>query len=363
MAKGTNQKLKLMRLMQIMLEQTDDSHSLTMEQILTELQRYGITAERKSIYADMEALRVYGMEIIGEKRSRTYYYHVGDREFELAELKLLVDAVQSSKFITEKKSKKLIKKLEGFLSKYDAKKLERQVFVSGRIKTMNESIYYNVDMIHEAIASNVKIKFQYYKWDVDKNIVLRHDGMYYCISPWGLLWEDENYYLIGYDSGAGIIKHYRVDKMLKLSLTQDKREGREHFREYDMAIYTKKHFGMFDGKEERVKIEFENYLAGVVIDRFGKDVIMRKSDEEHFIVSVDVAVSEQFLGWLFALGSGARIVAPENVVEQMETQLAKVGKLYGHGDESVLKEKDKQNKKDLKSSLLPAPCRPNGDVG
>lgn len=328
MAKGINQKLKLVRLMQIMLEQTDDKHSLTMKQILTELQRYGITAERKSIYTDIEQLRVYGIDIIGEKRNKTYYYHVGEREFELAELKLLVDAVQSSKFITEKKSKKLIKKLEGFLSKYEAKKLQRQVFVSGRIKTMNESIYYNVDMIHEAIASNVKIKFQYYKWDVNKNIVLRHDGAYYYISPWGLLWEDENYYLIGYDSAAGIIKHYRVDKMLSLELTQDKRKGREHFREYDMAIYTKKHFGMFDGKEERVKIEFENYFAGVVIDRFGKDVIMRKSDDEHFIVNVDVAVSEQFLGWLFALGSGAKIVGPENVVERMREQIKKESIMY-----------------------------------
>lgn len=328
MAKGINQKLKLVRLMQIMLEQTDDKHSLTMKQILTELQRYGITAERKSIYTDIEQLRVYGIDIIGEKRNKTYYYHVGEREFELAELKLLVDAVQSSKFITEKKSKKLIKKLEGFLSKYEAKKLQRQVFVSGRIKTMNESIYYNVDMIHEAIASNVKIKFQYYKWDVNKNIVLRHDGAYYYISPWGLLWEDENYYLIGYDSAAGIIKHYRVDKMLSLELTQDKRKGREHFKEYDMAIYTKKHFGMFDGKEERVKIEFENYFAGVVIDRFGKDVIMRKSDDEHFIVNVDVAVSEQFLGWLFALGSGAKIVGPENVVERMREQIKKESIMY-----------------------------------
>lgn len=328
MAKGMNQKLKLMRLMQIMLEQTDDVHSLTMEQILIELQRYGITAERKSIYADMEALRLYGIDIIREKRNRTCYYHVGAREFELAELKLLVDAVQSSKFITEKKSKKLIRKLEGFLSKYDAKKLQRQVFVSGRIKTINENIYYNVDMIHEAIGSNVKIKFKYFNWDVDKNMVLRHDGDDFCISPWGLLWDDENYYLIGYDSLAGIIKHYRVDKMLELNLTGDKREGRQHFREYDMAVYTKKHFGMFDGKEERVKIEFENRFAGVVIDRFGKDVTIRKLDEEHFVVVVDVAVSEQFLGWIFALGSGARIVGPESVVEWMREQIRRESAMY-----------------------------------
>lgn len=328
MAKQSNQKLKLMRLMEIMLKQTDDEHSLTMTQILTELQRYGITAERKSIYTDIEALRLYGIDIIGEKKNRTYHYHVGAREFELAELKLLVDAVQSSKFITEKKSKKLIKKLEGFLSRYEAKKLQRQVYVSGRIKTINENIYYNVDFIHEAIASNVKIKFQYYNWDINKEMVFHHNGEAFCISPWGLLWDDENYYLIGYDSMAGIMKHYRVDKMLNLNLTTDKREGRQHFREYDMAIYTKKHFGMFDGKEERVKIAFENRFAGVVIDRFGKDVMMRKIDEEHFVVVVDVAVSEQFLGWIFALGGGARIVGPENVVERMREQIRIEGEMY-----------------------------------
>lgn len=328
MAKGMNQKLKAFRLMQIMLDKTDDTHSLTMEQILLELQRYGITAERKSIYADIEELRLFGLDIIGKKNGKTYSYYVGSREFELAELKLLVDAVQSSKFITEKKSKKLIKKLEGFLSRYEAKKLQRQVYVSGRIKTMNESIYYNVDMIHEAIASNVKIKYKYYKWDVNKEMVLCHDGADYYISPWGLLWDDANYYLIGYDSIAGIMKHYRVDKMKNLSLTQERREGREHFHEYDMAVYTKKHFGMFDGKEERVKIVFDNSLAGVVIDRFGKDVIMQKLDGEHFTAVADVAVSGQFLGWIFALGTGARIVEPENVVEQMKERIREEGIMY-----------------------------------
>lgn len=328
MAKRPNQKLKLLRLMQILLEQTDDAHSLTMSQLLIELKRYGITAERKSIYADIEALRLYGMDIIGEKNGRVCYYHVGNREFELAELKLLVDAVQSSKFITEKKSNKLIKKLEGFLSKYDAKKLQRQVFVSGRIKTMNESIYYNVDIIHEAIASNSKIRFKYYNWDTSKNMVLRHDGADFFVSPWGLLWDNENYYMIGYDSVAGIMKHYRVDKMLKLTLAEDKREGRERFREYDIVTYTKKHFSMFDGKIERVKIEFDNRFAGVVIDRFGKEVIMRKTDESHFIICVNVAVSGQFFGWIFALGNSVRILEPENVVEQMREHIKEQVLLY-----------------------------------
>ncbi len=220
MAKGTNQKLKLMYLMKILLEKTDEGHSITMPEIIESLKAYDITAERKSIYADMEALRTYGMDIIGEQKNKTYYYHVGNRQFELAELKLLVDSVQSSKFITAKKSNELIKKIEGFASKYEAKQLQRQVFVTERIKTMNESIYYNVDKIHAAIGANVKIKFQYFQWNVDKKMELRHASEFYYISPSALSWDNENYYLIGFDSEAYMIKHYRVDKMLTIELAE-----------------------------------------------------------------------------------------------------------------------------------------------
>ena len=205
MSRGTNQKLKLIYLMKILFEKTDDEHSLTLAEILQELARYDISAERKSIYADFESLRLYGIDIISEQRNRTVYYHVGSRDFEIAELKLLVDAVQSSKFITEKKSRELIKKLEGFASKHEARQLHRQVYVQGRIKTMNESIYYNVDKIHQAIGKNVQIKFQYYQWNVNKEMELRHNGAFYHISPWELIWDDENYYLVGYDSKARII--------------------------------------------------------------------------------------------------------------------------------------------------------------
>lgn len=329
MAKGTNQKQKLLRLIQIFMENTDDEHYLTMEQIIEKLGKYDISAERKSIYADIEELGLLGFEIIGEKRGRKYFYHLVTRRFELAELKLLVDAVQSSKFITETKSNKLIKKLSGFLSKYDAKKLQRQVYVSGRIKTMNESIYYNVDFIHEAIASNVMIQFRYYRWNEDKQLVERKDGGLYHVSPWGLLWDAENYYMIAYDSTEEKMKHYRVDKMKYIDLMEQKREGRQRFCEYDMAIYTKKHFGMFSGKEEKVKMQFNNALAGVVIDRFGKDVVMRKVDEETFVVSEDIVVSEQFFGWIFALGKGAKIIAPADVVERMKEHLAGQVRMYG----------------------------------
>lgn len=317
MSRGINQKMKLIYLMKILLEETDEEHSLTLAEILQKLAGYDITAERKSVYSDFESLRLYGLDIISEQKNRTVYYYVGSRDFEIAELKLLVDAVQSSKFITEKKSRQLIKKLEGFASRHQAKELHRQVYVQGRIKTMNESIYYNVDKIHQAIGINVQIKFQYYQWNIKKEMELRHNGAFYYISPWELIWDDENYYLVGYDSKAHIIKHFRVDKMLKISLLDMKREGKEYFDKIDMASYSKKRFGMFDGIVQTVHIRFVNEFAGVVIDRFGKDVSMIKFDEEHFDVRVDVAVSDQFLGWIIALGDNAEILGPENVVNQM----------------------------------------------
>lgn len=296
MPRGTNQKFKLYRLAQILLDQTDDEHYMTMPEILEALEKYEITADRKSIYQDLKDLEMLGIEVEGEPVGKGYHYHVVSRYFELPELKLLVDAIQSSKFVTEKKTNELIRKLEKLVSRYEAISLQRQVYVSGRIKTMNESIYYTVDTIHSAISENRKIRFQYYQWNVKKEMVLRRDGAYYHISPWGLSWDDENYYLVGYDSEAGQIRHYRVDKMLHIRMTDDPREGKEHFRKLDMAEYAKKSFGMFGGKEQDVKLLVDNSLAGVMIDRFGKSVMMIPADENSFTVCVRVLVSSQFLG-------------------------------------------------------------------
>lgn len=328
MPKGSNQKFKLYRLAQIMLERTDEEHYISMPEIMAALSEYDVTADRKSIYNDLRDLSVFGIEVEGEPIGNRYHYHVTNRSFELPELKLLVDAIQSSKFIMEKKSYALIKKLETLASKYDAQKLQRQVYVSGRIKTMNESIYYTVDAIHNAISENKKIKFQYFQWNAKKEMELRHNGAWYHISPWGLSWDDENYYLVGYDTDAGMIKHYRVDKMLHIKISDESREGKEHFKKLDMADYAKKSFGMFGGKEQTVKLSVHNKLAGVIIDRFGKDVMMIPADEEHFNVNVDVRVSRQFLGWVFSLGSDIQIVGPDDVVEQMRKEIARSVEQY-----------------------------------
>ncbi|MCI9075641.1 MAG: WYL domain-containing protein [Dorea sp.] len=329
MARGGNGKLKLLYLQKLLLERTDEEHGMTMPEIVKALEEYGISAERKSLYGDIQTLQEYGMDIIGEQKGRAYSYYAASREFELPELKLLVDAVQSSKFVTERKSNELIRKLESLGSRYEAKKLQRQVYVSGRIKTMNESIYYNVDEIHNAISNNEKIRFQYFQWNVKKEMELRREGKFYCISPWGVSWDNENYYMIGYDSEAETIKYYRVDKMLKLSAAGEKREGQEAFEAMDLAALSRKTFSMFAGEEQYVKLEFVNAMAGVVIDRFGRDVSLLKKDGEHFVVNVNVAVSRQFLAWVISLGDGVRVLGPDTVIRALREEAGRLASVYG----------------------------------
>ena len=331
MTKGDNQKLKLLYLAKILMRETDDQHYLTLPQIIKRLQAYGVNAERKTLYTDFDELRRYGYDIIGENAQRNYYYHIGSRDFELPELKLLVDSVQSAKFMTDKKYKSLIRKLEAMASKYEAQKLQRQVVISGRVKTMNESIYFNVDKLHEAIGCDSQIRFKYYRWNVKKEMELRKGGAWYVVSPWGLMWDDENYYLVGYDGEEKKIKHYRVDKMLQISVLDKKREGKEKFKEFNMPRYTKSLFGVFGGEEMQITLEAENDFVGVLIDRFGKDIIIRPVDEKHFRTIVNVAVSNQFLGWIMALGDGVKIVAPETAVERMKQEIRLLSEMYNKG--------------------------------
>lgn len=327
MPRSSNQKLKLLYLMKILQEKTDEHHALSVPELIAELGCYDIKAERKSIYDDLEALRFFGLDI-ESTRSKTTGYFLASKTFELPELKLLVDSVQSSKFITHKKSTELIRKIESLCSIYEGQSLQRQVYVANRIKTMNESIYYNVDNIHNGICDNKKISFKYFEYSITKEKVLKRSGERYLISPYALTWDDENYYMVGYDSDAAMIKHYRVDKMMDIAVTGEKRDGQQYFQNLDIAVYSKKLFSMFSGAEETVRIEFENRLIGVVIDRFGKDVIVVKSGDAHFIISVSVAVSQQFLAWIAGFGSEARILSPENVVEQMRQLTQAVRELY-----------------------------------
>lgn len=327
MAKSSNQKLKLLYLVRFLMQYSDEEHPVSMARIIAELAKNDISAERKSIYDDIESLRSFGVDIIQVKGKNGGYY-IGERDFELPELKLLVDSVQSSKFITQDKTYKLIKKIESLASIYDGQLLQRQVYVSNRVKSMNESIYYTVDVISDAIIQNKKIRYQYFEYTVSKERRFRHDGEFYEVSPFALVWNDENYYMIAWDSSASRIKHYRVDKMFKVTMTDNEREGIKEFEKVDMSAYTKTVFGMFGGQEQKVKLRFANRLAGAVIDRFGRETIIIEDGEEHFIFTVSVVVSSQFLAWVFGFGADAEIISPEEVRCKMKKQISEIAEKY-----------------------------------
>lgn len=329
MAGNSQQKLKLLYLLKILTEQSDEEHCMGAQALIAALEEYGIHAERKSIYDDIAQLIEFGYDIVLIKAKTGGGYYLASREFELAELKLLVETVQASRFLTLKKSRELIGKIEKLASKAQAGQLQRQVYVANRIKAANESIYYIVDDIHRAIQRNEQISFQYLEWNLEKELVPRKDGKLYQISPWALTCKDENYYLIGHDREGDVIKHFRVDKMGQIRvLTGVGRHGAALFERFDIAAYANKTFGMFGGREEIVTLEFENRFIGVVMDRFGKEVSVRPRGQGHFSVRVQVALSGQFYGWLTGLGVGAKITAPAEIVEAYRTYLNQVYEQY-----------------------------------
>lgn len=334
MAKNPKQKLKLLYILKYLTEMTDENNGVTMSEIIDYLDSFDIKAERKSIYDDLKTLQDFGVDICSTK-SKTVEYYIASRDFELSELKLLVDAVQSAKFITHKKSNELIKKLEGLTSNSEAKELQRQVFVSNRVKTMNEKIYYNIDSLHDAMNSGNKISFFYYQWEITgdnaQKVIKkrRNNGERYVVSPWALSWDDENYYLIAYDDKAEKIKHYRVDKMESVEvLYKEKRDGKQLFTKFDMAVYSKQIFGMFGGNLTDVKIRFDNSLVGVIVDKFSKNVFITVNDDGTFDMSTKVMLSPNFYGWLFALKDKALIISPSSAKEEFLSYVEDVLRKY-----------------------------------
>ena len=325
MPRSANQKLKLLCLCRILWERTDEDHPLTVPELIQALEAWDIKAERKSIYDDMEALRTLGMDVQSRKGKSPGWF-LGERTFQLAELKLLVDAVQSSKFITQRKSSELIRKLESQASAHQARQLQRQVYVDRRVKSMNESVYYTIDKLHTAIANRKAVTFKYFEYNVKKEKVFRREGKRYTVSPLGLIWDNENYYLAGYDHRSCEMRHYRVDKMAELAVTCLPLEGADGG--FDIASYAQKHFGMFSGREGQVTLRCRNSLVGGVLDRFGRDAILVPDGEEHFTVTVPAVVSPQFLGWVFGLGDGVQILRPDWAAEELKRQLAAVAALY-----------------------------------
>jgi predicted DNA-binding transcriptional regulator YafY len=327
MAKSSNQKLKLLYLLKMLEEKTDEENTMTINDMIAELDRYGITAERKSIYDDLEALRHYGLDI-ATRKSKTTDYFVAGRLFELPELKLLVDAVQCSKFVTHKKSNELIKKIESLASNKQAQSLHRQVYVSNRVKTINESIYYNVDKLHAAIAENKQVSFKYFDYDIKKEKVYRKNGDKYTVSPYGLSWDDENYYLITFATKYNAFTHYRVDRMTDIDLLNEIRNPLPNKKIFDIAEYTKKVFNMFSGEEVYVRIQFDNSIVNAVVDRFGKDIVIGRIDEANFYICIKVAVSSTFFAWITQFGNKVKVIHPEAIVIQYKNFLEDIIMAY-----------------------------------
>jgi len=324
MARSSDQKRKLLILYRFLLRRSDEEHPVTVSEMLAELSRWGIPAERKSVYADMEELRRFGLDVQSRK-GRSAGWFVGTREFEQAELKLLVDAVQSSRFLTAKKSEGLIRKLEGLTSEYGAGQLQRQVYVDRRVKTMNESIFYNVDKLHGAIASNRAVSFLYFEYNMRKERVFRHGGQRYQVSPCGLIWDSENYYLAGWDEGHREVRHYRVDKMADITEADAPRYVPP---DWDPEGYTRRHFNMYSGRQGQVRLRCAARMAGVVLDRFGRDVILVPEGDDRFTVTLEVVVSPPFWGWLFTLGEEVEVLSPDWAREEFRQRLERAAERY-----------------------------------
>jgi predicted DNA-binding transcriptional regulator YafY len=274
--------------------------------------RHDIRCERKTIYSDIAALQEYGMDIQSIPGKNGGYY-IASRNFELPELKLLIDAVQSSRYLTEKKSRELIEKLCTQCNEHDSKLLRRNVLVSGRVKTMNETIYYNVDAIQEAISQNRQITFRYFDWDFGGKRKYRDKT--YKASPYGLCQDNENCYLLAWSERYGVT-HYRVDRMDKITVTDEKRIPCPELTGKALNEHAERHFQMFSGEQTNVKLRFHRSLLNVVIDRFGKDTMLIPDGEDHFVFTVQVAVSPMFLSWVIGFGSKAKVLFPQSVAEE-----------------------------------------------
>ncbi len=313
--KQTGHKTRIMQTLKILWEYTDEEHFLSGPKIMELLKQYGYDADRKTVMDDIESLKNFGFDIDCQ-RNKGYY--IISRSFEMSELVLLADAVQSCRFITEGKSKQIIEKLETLTGKHERDRLKRQLRVAGRVKTMKGSALVNVDILHSAINADKRVSFVYTDWNVDGVRVARHDGRRYRVSPWALCWEDEYYYLIGYDSDTQSIKHFRVDKMQNIRLSDERREGKEQAERFDIGSYSGKLFGMFGGEETLVTLRCKNSLAGVIIDRFGESVPRRKGDDGYFEVTVKVIPSPHLYSWVINFGGGIAIKSPQFAIDELK---------------------------------------------
>lgn len=323
------QKQKLLYLQKILLEQTDETHKLSGPELAAQLALYGISAERKTIYDDVASLIESGLDICVERRGHFNVYYVASRLFQDEELIVLADAVASSKFLTQKKSAELIKKLQTLTSVHNAKQLKRTVYVGNRAKTVNETIYYTTNAIHEAIRGNSQISFKYFEYDIHKRKRLRHGGEVYTVSPYYLIWENDCYYLVCYCVKHDKLCRYRVDRMSEVKVLNRKRRELDIDEEH-LAKSLRATYNMYGGQPASVVLEMSVKLMNVVIDRFGESVQPNPLGDgsDRFTVRVDVEVSPTFWGWLFQFGSDAKVISPEWVADEAKLKLREIMECY-----------------------------------
>ncbi len=330
MKSASGQKLKLLYLYRFLLRESDEDHPVTIGDMTRELSAYGISADRRTLYDDLALLELFGVDIVKNSSGRNTSYYIGERDFQEAELKILSDAVQASNFLTKAKTDELIAKLKKTASVHQAKKLERQMHMIGdAAKQHNESVYYSVDSISAAIDRRHKISFQYYRYNMQGEKTLRHDGKVYEVSPFAFFSADQNYYLIAYDSEQQKILHFRVDRMIRVTELEEEREGDPAFNALDIRQYANKVFSMFAGEELYVTMRFSHELTDSVFDKFGSsDTVLIPDGSDHFTVRKKVAVSPQFFAWIFGFGDRAEILAPEQARKEYADMLSAVRALY-----------------------------------
>lgn len=327
MAGLSRQKQKLLLLEQLFNKRTDEDHALTGNQLIEILGNQGIKAERKTIYDDIATLCDSGLNLEVTKSGHSNAYFLADRLFQDEELFLLADAVSSSKFLTIKKSNELIKKLQALTSDYKAKQLRRSIYVDNRTKAFNECIYYTINTVQEGIFNDKNITFNYYEYSVEKKKQLKHGGELYSVSPFQLIWENDNYYLACYCFKHGKICRYRVDRMANVSVTNEKR--RKLTKEEDAELKNQRSvYSMYGGEEQSLQIQFHNSLINVVIDRFGERIICHQNSKDTFYINVDVQISPTFWGWLFQFGTKAKILGPSQAVAMAKDEVKKLNNLY-----------------------------------
>ena len=320
--RSSDQRTKLLHNLEYLLENTDENHFVKNADIQKYLSNRGIGADQRTVVSDIKTLQDYGYEVEYDYREKAY--HIISRDFELYQLQLLIDSVQSSKFIPQKEAKELSSKIKKLASRNDRILLERRNYVANRVRSLNDSVFYHIDDIHSAIADGWKLSFHYFTYDLQKK--KRYFKEHYIVSPYALIWNDDNYYLLAYH--AGMMKHFRVDKMDDIKIVKERREGVEAFKTLKLTERSLKVFSMYGGAEETITLRFSNNLIGVVLDRFGRDIRISPDDDRHFKITVKVEVSPQFYGWLCGLGTGVRIIHPDEVAQKMGEYVRSIAKMY-----------------------------------